>query len=581
MSLDTSAYAKEDLLAELRLCGADIRNEKQFKCPFHEDKHPSAGVYQSEAGKWLFKCQAGSCGLSLDLWEMRKQRTGQSYAEVFAEAKGGPVPAPTRNPERHYTMEQLRSWSGLDEMYTYTNPATGNIELVVLRYFKRGNPKKQFCQASPNGDGYVLRAGDGLNPLYNRTRVGQADTVVVVEGEKCVHALADIGIVATTSPMGAKNAKYADWSPLRGKTVYLWPDNDADGGGRKYTSDVEALLLNLSPRPKVYLVDIDALGLPDKGDVVDYIASLADDRKDACRLAVLDVLGDSTALSGDGIADWVRAVAAGEYRVLSSGFSDVDYLTRFLMAGKVTVICGSGGSSKSFFLIQLAANLWRGGHRMALYELEDDRLTHLSRLLAQEVGDAKYIDPKWGELNVGMLEAGNEAHSEILNVIRENMWEGPDCPPTYMEILDWIEARIADGYPVIAIDPVTAMQSTDRQWVVDQDFLMRAKAMVREAGSRLILVTHPKSGTKHPGMDSLAGGMSYNRFPHTILWLEFLSELEEVVVDDGGCVEINRKLHLCKTRCGRGQGVTVGLRFKSGSLRFEEMGKIKRKPKGR
>ena len=72
MTIDTAAYGKEDLLAELRLIGADIRNEKQFKCPFHEDKHPSAGVYQNEAGRWMFKCQAASCGLSLDLWEMRK-----------------------------------------------------------------------------------------------------------------------------------------------------------------------------------------------------------------------------------------------------------------------------------------------------------------------------------------------------------------------------------------------------------------------------------------------------------------------------------------------------------------------------
>ena len=67
-------------------------------------------------------------------------------------------------------------------------------------------------------------------PLYNQRGIAQADTVILVEGEKCAQALIDCGLCATTAMNGAKAplAK-TDWSPLKGKHVILWPDNDKVG----------------------------------------------------------------------------------------------------------------------------------------------------------------------------------------------------------------------------------------------------------------------------------------------------------------------------------------------------------------
>jgi putative DNA primase/helicase len=55
--------------------------------------------------------------------------------------------------------------------------------------------------------------------------------VVVTEGEKAADAAARLlpAFAAVTSPNGSKSCDKADWSPLRGRAVTVWPDADAAG----------------------------------------------------------------------------------------------------------------------------------------------------------------------------------------------------------------------------------------------------------------------------------------------------------------------------------------------------------------
>lgn len=67
-------------------------------------------------------------------------------------------------------------------------------------------------------------------PLYHQPGIATADTIVLVEGEKCADALIGRGIVATTAMNGARApVEKTDWSPLAGKHVQIWPDRDAPG----------------------------------------------------------------------------------------------------------------------------------------------------------------------------------------------------------------------------------------------------------------------------------------------------------------------------------------------------------------
>lgn len=142
------------------------------------------------------------------------------------------------------------------------------------------------------GTDYVL--GEPLAPaagkwLYRLPEItSSTGTVYVVEGEACADALFRAGKIATTSG-GADSANAADWTPLRGRHVIVWPDND--GAGRKYGDAVTAKLRGLGCT--VESVDVAALHLPDKGDCVDWLQEHAADelgalpRCDTCDSATL------------------------------------------------------------------------------------------------------------------------------------------------------------------------------------------------------------------------------------------------------------------------------------------------------
>lgn len=114
------------------------------------------------------------------------------------------------------------------------------------------------------------KAPKGGKPLYRLPDL-LADTaapVWIAEGESCADALVKAGKVATTSG-GASSADGADWSPLRGRSVIVWPDND--GPGANYADAVAANLEALGCA--VQVVDVAALDLPDGGDVVDLLGA--------------------------------------------------------------------------------------------------------------------------------------------------------------------------------------------------------------------------------------------------------------------------------------------------------------------
>lgn len=111
---------------------------------------------------------------------------------------------------------------------------------------------------------------DNGKPLYRLHEIAANPDapVFVVEGENCADALAKLGIVATTSG-GAGSADKADWTPLAGRSVTVWPDFDE--AGQQYAADVEERLRAL--RCDVRVVDVASLGLPPKGDAVDWLSA--------------------------------------------------------------------------------------------------------------------------------------------------------------------------------------------------------------------------------------------------------------------------------------------------------------------
>jgi uncharacterized protein (DUF927 family) len=105
-------------------------------------------------------------------------------------------------------------------------------------------------------------------PLYRLDELARrpGEPVFVVEGETCADALLARGVLATTSG-AADSAGKANWAPLAGRDVTIWPDNDEPGA--RLADEATARLTPLGCR--VRRVDVGRLALPAKGDCVDWL----------------------------------------------------------------------------------------------------------------------------------------------------------------------------------------------------------------------------------------------------------------------------------------------------------------------
>jgi 5S rRNA maturation endonuclease (ribonuclease M5) len=127
------------------------------------------------------------------------------------------APLPQREPERAWV------YHGPD------GAAVGRVCLMGLTV----DGKKIVESQRWNGTAFVSGLDGKRLPLYRLpdvlARARKGGRVIVVEGEKCVHALDKIGLLATTNPGGA-----GKWWPeytraLRGASVVVFADCDHDG----------------------------------------------------------------------------------------------------------------------------------------------------------------------------------------------------------------------------------------------------------------------------------------------------------------------------------------------------------------
>jgi len=143
-----------------------------------------------------------------------------------------PVPADAPPPPRRHKMLGKPT-----AIWTYTD-TEGRLLGFVHRYDgKEGKEFRPLTLWRPLAGGrppqWRWTSWPVKRPLYGLQRLAERPSapVVVTEGEKPCDASARLlrAFASVTSPNGAKSADKADWSPLRGRPVTIWPDADAVG----------------------------------------------------------------------------------------------------------------------------------------------------------------------------------------------------------------------------------------------------------------------------------------------------------------------------------------------------------------
>lgn len=238
-------------------------NEYKSPCCFHDEKNPSLNINSQTGQFYCFGC--GAKGDIFSFYQQRHNLNG-NFQHVLKGITN----------DFSITVESKSKPGKIVATYDYLD-TEGNLIHQTVRY-----EPKDFRQRQQNGNGGYIWNLKGIKPLlYRFPEVLKANEVLIVEGEKDCDNLAKIDFTATTCPMGAGKWREHYNPYLEGKDVVIIPDND--GPGREHMAKVAASLYGKVKSLKV----VELPGVPDKGDVSDFISSFDDPKTAAESLSIL------------------------------------------------------------------------------------------------------------------------------------------------------------------------------------------------------------------------------------------------------------------------------------------------------
>jgi putative DNA primase/helicase len=228
-------------------------SEFMARCVFHSpDNNPSLSIYHSQngSGKWRYKCF--SCGEEGDALDFIRNYEGLDFNAGMERLSGGnwkAVVEPSRA-QRSPPAERVTSkppadagvpdmkWRDLGE--PSRTWAYKDVDGAVLGYVARydtDHGKEIRCwtwgKRGKQPEGWGCGHWAKQRPLYGLDELARRpdDWVLVVEGEKTADAARELlpSYVVISWPGGANAAHSAEWKPVAGRKVLLWPDADTPG----------------------------------------------------------------------------------------------------------------------------------------------------------------------------------------------------------------------------------------------------------------------------------------------------------------------------------------------------------------
>jgi hypothetical protein len=554
MHYDTIVQDKEYLQEILEGAGA-VFDRDSCTCPFHTDSNPSAGIFVDGNGHWRFRCFV--CDLTYDYFDIMA-RFG-NIVETIME--------PTQE-RTAYVYEVYETALGeFVNKYEYLD-CSGNLVVTKTRLIDEETNKKTYRMIVPYYGGYLRKAPKPPWPLYNipGLNVGGKTGIVVVEGEKCVDALRELGIPATTA-LSSTSVKQTDWSPIYGKNIVIWPDPDKPG--QKYARAVEQ---KLSPHcPIVTIVDVEALGLTGTDDVVDYI-----ERGHGSEDIRITLIETSKRTSAQGVSDYIEGMIDGSICAVDWPWPMMHLYSQALLPGTITVLVGAPGASKSLMLMEALAHWIDNDVQVGLHVLEEDKTFHLLRALAQRSGLAKLARPEWVYDHPEIARRAWVKHAQYLDIIGRHLYAQPEKQINLEEIISWMTEQLDAGCRIVAVDPITAAGRDGNIWTADEKFILASKKLADRYKASLVFVTHPKKDDAFPSLNNMRGGAAWQQFVQNVFWLEKTQGVKDASLVDGRMILMNRLIHILKARNAEEMESGKLAFLLTETLKFKELGEFKK-----
>ncbi|MEQ2130391.1 AAA family ATPase [Caldanaerobacter subterraneus KAk] len=156
---------------------------------------------------------------------------------------------------------------------------TAEDEMPLFRILRYDTAqRKTFKTQHFDGKEWKDGLGSARKVLYKLPKVREAiekgETIFIVEGEKCVHAMEKLGLIATTNPFGAGHWQDTFSEQLQGaQKVVILPDNDS--AGLKHAEKVKASLEKHGINARI----VELPNLEKGGDIADLITRGGIDRE--------------------------------------------------------------------------------------------------------------------------------------------------------------------------------------------------------------------------------------------------------------------------------------------------------------
>ncbi|GAI64359.1 unnamed protein product, partial [marine sediment metagenome] len=440
--------------------------QDEFKalCPFHEDTNPSFSFNKNTGLYNCFGCESKGDHLTF-------------YSKINNLDIKKDFPNITKGICNDYGISLVYKTPEIVKTYDYTDPG-GKLLYQVCRM-----EPKSFRQRKPKSkSGWTWNIKGVKRVLYRLPEVIKAGEVLIVEGEQDADNLSDLGFTATTCPMGAGKWKTEYSSCLKDKDVVLNPDNDNEG--RKHMDQVAKELLPITKSLKLLALP----GLPNKGDVSDFIKTFKDKELAAEKLAMM--IEDARPYK----PGKERQTSYTAKELMSTEFPEPRWAVPEIIPEGCNILAGKPKMGKSMMCLNLAIAVTTGGKAFGeidvdkgsvLYLALEDTGRRLKVRLTEMLQGSAAPDNLYIELACPKIENGK------LPELDKKMEEIKDLRLVVIDTLQIIRPAHTGKYKT--------------PYAIDSEDIRVIKDLADKHGIAIIIVHHLRKTESEDIMDDISG----------------------------------------------------------------------------
>lgn len=564
-------------------CGSPISKsgeETLFRCPRSNGKEHRISVTTS--GQW--KCFHANCaaksgcsfqkggprqflnltnpGLSdPEAFEVLNKHGRMSTHKSGSESQFPSFPNIPKSPKKIWPhlqkmVDSMPNWSNVttktgkpakySNMWEYLFP-DGKIAFAVIRF--NGPAGKIYIQIHPVPGGWQTGGIESSRPLYRLHELPKdlKVPVIVTEGEKCADSLQkflkDNGSESwvTTPSQGAQSPQKTDWTPLKGRSVLIIPDNDQAGIN---FSQAVARLANEAGAAKVSISK--PFGAPSSGfDIADQIEINGSDPAAIMATITLaekvnfDELPIENKDTEPAPNPALTIQASSCLRFLENEPRQREFIVKdFLPRLNVGVIAAPGGTGKGYFTLQLALSVATGIKFLRKFDIENPG----GVLYCNSEDDEPEIHRRFLSCLREVLRGiGKDEAKEAVGALGERFYapsltgkhrltlypdEGGKNKRDLMNL-----ARSIPDLRLIILDPANRIMAGDFNRVEEVTaFIQSLEEIATETGATILLVTHTNKSSQTGNRDdkhSAGAVLGSQSFVNAARWVMTLSTFDD------------------------------------------------------